>query len=84
MQSESALSKHVGSQSLGILACGCQLRLRFASGNVVRCHLLKAVSGNLAKGKLRKAIISFIHTNSMIVDTNVPDYAVDYVCGDTE
>jgi hypothetical protein len=46
--------------------------------------MLKSMSAHLSKKDTYKAIVSVLHTNSMIVDTIVAQESVEYVCADIE
>jgi hypothetical protein len=46
--------------------------------------LLKFMSAHLSKKDTCKAIVSLLHTNSMIVDTIVAQESIEYVCADIE
>jgi hypothetical protein len=46
--------------------------------------MLKSMSAHLSKKDTYKAIVSVLHTNSMIVDTIVAQESVEYVCAEIE
>jgi len=46
--------------------------------------MLKAVSTHLSKSKVYRAIVSLIHTNSMLVDTTLTQEDAEYVCKDID
>ncbi len=46
--------------------------------------MLKVVSTHLSKNKMYRAIVSLIHTNSMLVDTTLAQEDAEYVCKDID
>ncbi len=55
-----------------------------SSQQLPEAEVLKSMSAHLSKKDTCKAIVSVLHTNSMIVDTIVAQESVEYVCADIE